>query len=290
MNPADRDRFDYDWRKMAQPTHKTEPPAVAGGETETSGRIGVAVDGHIAVLTIDRPRKLNAMTRQMIDDFRSITAELDADPNVRAIVLTGAGERAFSAGGDLNTLLPPALDAADDLLNPVTTERFLSSVFTPVVAAVRGLCFGAGFEILLGTDIRVASTDASFGLPEVKWGLIPGSGTHVRLPQQMSWPQAMQLLLTGVPVTASTAVSIGLINETVPPESVLDRAVEIAGAIALNGPLAVRTAKEIAVRSLNQHGAFALEHALNSRVLGSEDAREGVAAFQEKRNATFLGR
>lgn len=275
---------------MPQHNATTHRSAATGGDTDRDGTIRVVVDGHIAILTIDRPRKLNAMTRPMIDDFRSLTTELDADPNVRAIVLTGAGERAFSAGGDLNTLLPPALDAADDLLNPVTTDRFLSSVFTPVVAAVRGLCFGAGFEILLGTDIRVASTDASFGLPEVKWGLVPGSGTHVRLPQQMSWPQAMKLLLTGAPIDAPTAVSIGLVNEAVAPESVVDRAVEIAGTIALNGPLAVRTAKEIAVRSLDQHGAFALEHALNSRVLGSDDAREGVAAFQEKRNATFLGR
>lgn len=274
---------------MEQPNPKTDLAAPADEVTDSAGAIRVSVDGHIAVLTIDRPRKLNAMTRPMIDDFRSRTADLDADPNIRAIVLTGSGSRAFSAGGDLNTLLPPALDAAEDLLNPVTTERFLSSVFTPVVAAVRGLCFGAGFEILLGTDIRVAATDASFGLPEVKWGLIPGSGTHVRLPQQLSWPQAMQLLLTGAPIDASTAVSMGLINETVPSEAVLDRAIEIAGTIASNGPLAVRTAKEIAVRALDQHGAFALEHALNSRVLGSADAREGVAAFQEKRDATFVG-
>ncbi|MET0797172.1 MAG: enoyl-CoA hydratase-related protein [Rhodococcus sp. (in: high G+C Gram-positive bacteria)] len=230
------------------------------------------------------------MTRPMIDDFRSVTAELDADPKIRAIVLTGAGTRSFSAGGDLRTLLPPALDAADDLLNPVTTERFLSSVFTPVIAAVRGLCIGAGFEILLGTDIRVASSDASFGLPEVKWGLIPGSGTHIRLPQQLPWPLAMQFLLTGASVDAPTAMSMGLINEVVASDEVLDRAIEIAESIAENGPLAVRTAKEIAVRALNQQGAFALEHALNRRVLGSSDAREGIAAFEEKRGTRFSGR
>ncbi|OAK56200.1 enoyl-CoA hydratase/isomerase family protein [Rhodococcoides kyotonense] len=256
----------------------------------SSGSIGVTVDGPIAIVTIDRPRKLNAMTRSMIDDFRTATSELDADPSVRAIVITGAGERSFSAGGDLNTLLPPAMDAADDLLNPVTTDRFLSSVFTPVIAAVRGLCIGAGFEILLGTDIRVASTDAAFGLPEVKWGLVPGSGTHVRLPQQVSWPVAMKLLLTGESIDAQTALTIGLVNETVASDRVLDRALEIAGVVAKNGPLAVRTAKEIAVRALDHHGAFALEHALNSRVLGSNDAREGVAAFQQKRDTTFVGR
>lgn len=275
---------------MPQPNLTQAPESATDALRKSDGEIRVSIDGHIAVITIDRPHKLNAMTRPMIDNFRSITAELDSDPNIRAIVLTGAGERSFSAGGDLRTLLPPALDAADDLLNPVTTERFLSSVFTPVIAAVRGLCIGAGFEILLGTDIRVASSDSSFGLPEVKWGLIPGSGTHIRLPQQLPWPLAMQFLLSGASVDAPTAVSMGLINEVVESGAVLERAVEIAEAIALNGPLAVRTAKEIAVRALNQQGAFALEHALNSRVLGSSDAREGVSAFEEKRATRFSGR
>lgn len=166
----------YDWRDMPQPNLTQAPESATDALRKSDGEIRVGIDGHVAVITIDRPHKLNAMTRPMIDDFRSITAELDSDPNIRAIVLTGAGERSFSAGGDLRTLLPPALDAADDLLNPVTTERFLSSVFTPVIAAVRGLCMGAGFEILLGTDVRVASSDSSFGLPEVKWGLIPDPG------------------------------------------------------------------------------------------------------------------
>ncbi|MFI7166991.1 enoyl-CoA hydratase/isomerase family protein [Rhodococcus erythropolis] len=275
---------------MPQPNLTQDPESAADSVQNNDGAIRVHINGRLAVVTIDRPRKLNAMTRPMIDDFRSVTAELDADPKIRAIVLTGAGTRSFSAGGDLRTLLPPALDAADDLLNPVTTERFLSSVFTPVIAAVRGLCIGAGFEILLGTDIRVASSDASFGLPEVKWGLIPGSGTHIRLPQQLPWPLAMQFLLTGASVDAPTAMSMGLINEVVASDEVLDRAIEIAESIAENGPLAVRTAKEIAVRALNQQGAFALEHALNRRVLGSSDAREGIAAFEENRGTRFSGR
>lgn len=266
------------------------PESATATEKSNDGAIQVSIDGHIAVVTIDRPRKLNAMTRDMVEDFRTATARLDSDPNIRAIILTGAGTRSFSAGGDLRTLLPPALDAADDLLNPVTTERFLSSVFKPVIAAVNGLCIGAGFEILLGTDIRIASSESSFGLPEVKWGLIPGSGTHIRLPQQLPWPLAMQLLLMGDSVDASTAERMGLINEVVEADRVLDRAIEVAESIALNGPIAVRTAKEIAVRSLGQHGAFALEHALNSRVLGSLDAREGVSAFEEKRSARFVGR
>ena len=275
---------------MNRPQMTPAPEPDANAENNSDGAIRVSIDGHVAIITIDRPRKLNAMTRHMIDDFRSISAKLDSDPNIRAIVLTGAGTRSFSAGGDLRTLLPPALDAAEDLLNPITTERFLSSVFTPVIAAVNGLCVGAGFEILLGTDFRIASSDSSFGLPEVKWGLIPGSGTHVRLPQQVPWPLAMQLLLTGDSVSASTAAAMGLINEVIDADKVLDRAIEIAESIAENGPIAVRTAKEIAVRTLNHQGAFALEHALNSRVLGSLDAHEGVSAFDEKRPTRFVGK
>lgn len=254
------------------------------------GSIGVSVTDHIAVVTIDRPSKHNAMTLEMIREFFAVTTRLDDDPDVRVIVITGAGERAFSAGGDLESLLPAALEAGWDILNPDPTARFLSSVFTPVIAAVRGICIGAGFEILLGTDIRVASTDATFALAEVKWGLIPGSGTNVRLPHQIPWAIAMECLLTGQPITAARAVEVGLVNQTVEPHAVLDTALEIAAVIAANGPVAVRTAKEIAVRSMSYGNAFALEHALNSRVLHSRDAREGVAAFRERRTPNFDGR
>lgn len=265
--------------------------AVSGGDGDSrDGTIDVSTDGQIALVTISRPDKLNAMTLEMIREFFVVTKQLDEDPDIRAIVLTGAGNRAFSAGGDLKSLLPAALEAGWDILNPDPTARFLSSVFTPVIAAVRGACVGAGFEILLGTDIRVAGTDSSFALAEVKWGLIPGSGTNVRLPQQLPWAVAMELLLTGSTISAERAAQVGLINQVVEPENVLKKAMDIARLIASNGPLAVRTAKEIAVRSLSLGDAFALEHALNSRVLGSQDAREGVAAFLEKRTPKFTGR
>jgi len=254
------------------------------------GRISVTRDGPVAVVTLDRPQKANALTADMVRSFAHETSLLDADPAVRAIVLTGAGERAFCAGGDLDDLLPAAMDAADDLLNPDPTRRFLSAVFTPVIAAVRGACFGAGFEMLLGTDLRIASTDARFGLPETGLGLIPGDGTHVRLPQQVPWPIAMELLLVGAPMDAPRALALGIINETVAPETVLPRALELASRIAANGPLAVRTAKEIAVRARASEAGFALEHALNARVLGSADAREGVRAFHAKQPPVFTGK
>jgi enoyl-CoA hydratase/carnithine racemase len=144
--------------------------------------------------------------------------------------------------------------------------------------------------MLLGTDLRIAADSAVFGLPEVRWGLIPGGGSHVRLPQQVPWAFAMQLLLTGDHVPASRAYEVGLVNEVLPPGRVLERALELARRLARNGPLAVSAAKEIAVRALGNEPRFALEYAINRQVLASHDAAEGPRAFLEKRDPEYLGR
>lgn len=258
-------------------------------EASAGGHILVECSDHIATVTLNRAEKLNALTLEMVADFREITEDLDADPDVWTIVVTGTG-RAFCAGGDLESLLPAVLDAGWDVLNPDPTRRFLSGVFTPVIAAVEGACVGGGLELMLGSDLRVAANDARFGLPEGRWGLIPGSGTHIRLPQQVPWAMAMQLLLIGDQIDAARAREIGLINEVVAPGTSLERALELAAQIAANGPVAMRTAKEIAVRGLNQANGFALEHALNTRVVTSSDAAEGVNSFRERRTPKFIGR
>lgn len=253
------------------------------------GRVVVTHDGPVAVVTLDRPSRLNTLTQAMVEQFAAVSAELHADPGVRAIVLTGAGDRAFCAGGDLRDLLPPAIEARADLLNPDPVRRFLSGVFTPVVAAVRGFCMGAGFELLLRCDLRVVAEDAVFGLPEPRWGLIPGDGTHLRLPRQVPYAVAMELLLTGASIDAHRALAVGLVNQVLPAGEVLDRALEVARGLAANGPLAVQTSKEIVVRGQALETGFALEHALNSRVLGSADAREGVRAFLAKDTPVYTG-
>jgi enoyl-CoA hydratase len=269
----------------------TPGDATPGDATAEDGTAEILVErsGAVAVVTLNRPGKLNALTVAMVDRLRELTEELDRDPGVRAIVLTGRG-RAFCAGGDLTSLLPAALDAGWDILNPDPTQRFLSRVFTPVVAAVEGACMGGGFELLLGTDLRVAAAGATFGLPEGRWGLIPGSGTHVRLPAQVPWAVAMELLLLGRPIDAARACAVGLVNEVVAPGAALGRALELAEQIAAGGPLAARTSKEIAVRAAAHTDGYVLEHALNSRILTSADAREGVRSFQERRPARFEGR
>lgn len=254
---------------------------------DDAGRIACETSGHVAVVTIERPAKRNALTLSMVQELRAVSADLQADDAVRAVLLTGAGEKAFCAGGDLKALIPGALAAGRDVLNPDPTMRFLSGLMKPVVAAVRGACFGAGFELLLGTDLRVVGSDATFGLPEASLGLIPGDGTHIRLPQQVPMAVARELLLLGTTLDADRALHLGLVNRVVAPEEVLGAAHDWCEQLASKGPIAVQTSKEILVRQADSVAGFVLEHAMNSRVLSSDDAREGVAAFFEKRQPVF---
>lgn len=261
-----------------------------GQHGSAQGRITVAHDGAVSVVTLDRPSAHNALSVAMINQLTETVRGLRESPDVRAVVLTGAGDRAFSAGGDLGELIPRITGGELDILVPDSGKRFFSDLYVPVVAAVNGLCLAGGLELLLGADLRVASSTATFGLPEVKWGLIPGGGTHIRLPQQIGWPAAMQLLLTGEPIDADAALRVGLVGEVVEPQEVLPRAMELAHLIASNAPIAVRTAKEIAVKALGNESRFHLETALNELVVGSRDAREGPAAFIERRQPHYENR
>jgi enoyl-CoA hydratase len=254
------------------------------------GEVTYAVDGHVALVTLDRPARHNAMTLAMTEQLADATAEARRDETVRVVLLTGAGEKAFSAGGDLAELIPRLSAGHLEVLFPDPTKRFFSELYKPVVAAVNGFCLAGGLEILVGTDIRIAADHAVFGLPETKWAIVPGGGSHVRLPQQIPWAIAMQILLTGEPVDARRAYEVGLVNEVLPGPQVLPRAWEIARAIAGNGPLAVQGAKEIAVRALGNETRFALEQDVNRRVLTSDDAKEGPLSFTERREPVYEGR
>jgi len=244
-------------------------------------------DGHVARVTLERPEKRNALTLNMVEELRKVCADLQADGNVRAVLLTGAGDKAFCAGGDLKSLIPVALEAGRDTLNPDPTTRFLTGLMKPVVAAVRGACFGAGFEMMLGADLRVVGSDAAFGLPEAALGLIPGDGTHIRLPRQIPAAIAREMLLLGTTLDAERALHLGLVNRIVSPSDVVPTALEWCERLAAKGPIALQTSKEIMVRQADSVAGFALEHAMNARVLSSQDAREGVAAFLEERTPDF---
>lgn len=258
--------------------------------------------GAIATITLDRPEARNALTPEMICRLADAVRDFAADDALRVAILTGSGDRAFCAGGDLGLTLPLMTGArapADEwdrrvLDDPLVTAASQLRGFPldkPIVAAVNGACLAAGTEILLGTDIRVAAEHASFGLPEVTRGLLPFAGSMVRLPRQIPWCQAMELMLTGATITASEALRIGLVNHVVAAGDVMVKAHEIAERIARNGPLAVRAVKRtaLATSGVDLDAAWRIEDEAWHTVLASDDAREGPRAFVEKRPPRYTG-
>ena len=257
----------------------------------------------IATVTMNRPEVHNALNPEMLCRLADAWQDVNDDPSVRAVVFTGAGEKAFCAGADLEKLVLMMMGAREpenewdercrsDL--PVVYKGLLRSytVEKPLIAAVRGHCLAGGTEMLQATDIRIAASDARFGLTEVKRSLFPMGGSTVRLPRQIPYTQAMYILLTGETIDADEALRIGLVTRVVPPEEVLAEAMRIAEVIRDNGPLAVQAVKKSVVTGLNLSVEQALEKELEIGipVSMSEDAKEGPRAFKEKRKPTFKGR
>jgi enoyl-CoA hydratase len=243
--------------------------------------------GPIAVMTWNRPDKRNCFTPQMIDDYYAALDDYDDDPELRVAVVASTGEQAWCSGGDLDAMIP-AITSGEFKINEDPTKRIYSDIYKPIICAVNGF---ATLELVLGTDLCVASENASFALGEVRWGMIPAGGSHVRLSRHLPWAVAMEVLLLGRPISAERAYQVGLVNRLVPTVGeVLPAAMELAERICQNGPLAVRTAKEIAVRCCGEEAGLVLENALFERVRGSEDAREGPRSYMEKRKPRFVGR
>ena len=243
----------------------------------------------IAIVTINRPEALNAFTAEMLAAMDAAFDDFNQDPDLWVAIFTAAGDKSFCTGMDLKEAIP-MVTGGDELGYQDHTKRPFSDVFKPIIAAVNGYCIAGGLEFLQSTDLRIAAEHATFGLGEVRWGIIPTGGSHIRLPRQIPWAVAMELLLTGRPITAKRAYDIGLVNEVVPLDQLMPTALKWAETICKNGPLAVRTAKEIAVRAFGLEAGFVLEKALGARVMNSEDAKEGPRAFAEKRPPRFTGR
>jgi enoyl-CoA hydratase len=248
------------------------------------GRVLLERRDPTAIVTINRPEARNAFDEEMEAAIENTLVALDGEDGVWVTVLTGAGDVAFSAGWDLKS---PVLDWVPRFGE---TERYFSRVRKPIIAAINGYCTAGGLELVLGTDLRVAGEHATFGLGEVRWGLVPSGGGQVRLPRQVPWAVAMEILVAGRRITAERAYQVGLLNEVVPRGEELAAALRWAEAVCENGPVAVRTVKECAVRSQNLDAAFHLEYVLSARATNSEDVKEGIRAFAEKRRPRYTGR
>jgi len=255
--------------------------------------IDFALSDGIAVITINRPERLNAMDAEHYAALSQAWTKVRDDPQIRVAIVTGAGERAFTVGADLKSFVsaPPELSQMWLTQRDLLLNRGLE-VWKPVIAAVNGHCIGGGMTLLLGTDIRVAASHASFGLAEVKRGVIAGNGGTQRIIKQLPHAIAMELLLTGDSIDAETALRWGLVNRVVPLAELMPVAREFASRIARNAPLAVQAAKELALRSrdLDLASGLRLEQLVNRMLQFSDDAKEGPAAFAEKRPAVFKGR
>ena len=251
--------------------------------------------GHVLIVTMNRPQARNALSGPMMELMRQAWDTVDSDPGIRVCVLTGAGG-AFCAGADLKAMTsshPGDRFQGGDLdvsvIEPLLKGRRLTK---PLIAAVEGPAVAGGTEILQACDIRVAGASARFGVSEARWGLFPLGGSAVRLPRQIPYTVAADLLLTGRHVTADEALSIGLIGHVVPDGQALGKALEIAGAIAANGPVAVRAILRVIreTEGMAENEAFTLEAKVGMAVFASEDAKEGPRAFAEKRQPRFRDR
>ncbi|HLM63732.1 MAG TPA: crotonase/enoyl-CoA hydratase family protein [Acidimicrobiales bacterium] len=258
-------------------------------------------DGHVVTVTLNRPHKKNAFDAEVLCRLCDAWDLIDGDDDVRVAILTGAGGD-FSAGADLDRLVGALLSgqpAENEYEERIRTDvsliykGFLKEyrLATPIVAAVEGACYAGGTEILQALDLRVAAEGARIAISEVQRGLFPMGGSTVRLPRQIPWTVAMELLLVGDPISGRRAHEIGLVGHVVPDGTALARARALADRIARNGPLAVRNVKAavLAADTVPEGEAWAREVELGMEVMASKDAREGPRAFLEKRAPDYTG-
>lgn len=262
-------------------------------ETPADNAVTIQCRGAVAVVTLNRPQRINAINEEIREGLPTALAALDADPEVRAIVIHGGAARGFCAGADITEKREP--------MTPVAARRRMMAnawieafdrCATPVIAAVHGFCMGGGLEIALACDIRITSSDAVFSLPETGLGLIPGAGGTQRLGRIVGLGRALDLLLTGDRVDAAEAHRIGLVTRlSAEPSTLLDDALALAERIAARAPAATLYVKEAARSGADLHlsAGMALERSLFALLTGTEDKTEAARAFSEKRPPRFIG-
>jgi len=251
------------------------------------------VEDSIALITVNRPEKLNPLNIDTVDALDACFADISSDSGVKAVILTGAGEKAFVVGADISQLTElSALSGQQWGLRGQQVFSRIENLTKPVIAAVNGYALGGGLELAMSCHIRIASANAKLGQPEVKLGIVPGYGGTQRLPRLVGKGRALEMILTGDPVTAEEASGIGLVNRVVPLDELIPAARRIASRILENGPVAVA----LCLQAVNQGVEMPLDAALTFEAsqfglsCATEDIREGTRAFLEKRKAEFKGR
>src|SRR5438093_9629521 len=252
--------------------------------------IKVEPDAPIATITLDRPKVLNALSPAVISEVGEALRELDADESIRAVVITG-GPKVFAAGADIGDMAERS--AAEQLNRDQTGAWAPISGFTkPLIAAVNGYCLGGGCELALMCDVIIAGDSARFGQPEINLGIIPGAGGTQRWPRTAGKYAAMEVMLTGAPITAERAYQLGIVNKVVPSEMTIEVAKRLAKQLAEKPPLALRMAKEAVLKAFESSLSEGLASERKSFyfLFASEDQKEGMHAFLEKRKGVFKGR
>jgi enoyl-CoA hydratase len=249
--------------------------------------------GAIAYLTLNRPKVLNALSRRTWEDLRTAFEAARIDTEVRGIILTGAGDKAFIAGADISELAHlSAVEAEESSRYGQAVLDLIENLGKPVIAAVNGFALGGGCETAMACTIRISSENAKFGQPEVKLGLLPGGGGTQRMPRLVGKGRALQLILSGETISAQEAYRIGLVNEVVAPADLITRSEKILGQIFSNAPIAVKFSLEAVNKGMetSQAEGLSLEASYFGLCAGTEDKKEGTQAFLQKRAAQFTGR
>lgn len=247
--------------------------------------IHLEFDDGVALVRIDRPEKLNAFTLAMFEELGRVFTRCRDDDAVRVILVTGTGERAFSAGADLSESIPALAEGRFDISRWDDAYLKRGDFFKPVISAINGLCLGGGFELMLATDIRVATDESVFAFPEPSMGFVPAAGTLARLVRQVPYANAMELMLTANRFSAHRLHAMGLLNAVVPRAQLMETSMAYARRIAAMSPIAIRVIKEAALTlpDLALVDAFAEEARLSERAFGSDETKVALREFMNRR-------
>jgi enoyl-CoA hydratase/carnithine racemase len=253
--------------------------------------------GRVAYITINRPEARNAINLETGRELNEAWQDFRDDDNLWIGVLTGAGDKAFSAGADLKSLIPMLTSTVSNTEAPAEDNGFGGitrgfECWKPMIAAINGFCLAGGTEMMLACDLRIAAENATFGLTEVRWGIIPGAGGTQRLPRMVPLARAMEIILMGESITAQDAYQMGLINKVVPQAELMHEVERWVNVLLERGPLALRAAKQAMLQGLNMSldEGMQLEQRLFRQMLATEDAKEGPQAFAQKRKPEFKAR